>query len=327
MKFCICVLLLFPLLSFAQKKDTVLKYLDSNLQPTNEKNVVYFGVAIKKKEGWLLYALYPDTTPVIQAWFKDKQLKIKNGPYTVYYPKRVVAENGYYTENKMNGVWQSWHPNGEKKDSGLMKNDQLVGLWKEWYLNGRLKYECEYREESFNLASQFSDAYFGIKNGNFTSWYENGNLESTGFYKNDVMNEEWKWFHSNGNASTIEKYKEGKIISLQCFDTTGKEVGEFCSIAKPALLKGFGDYKEYIFKNLLWPEEAVKKNIEGSVKVRFTVNKNGTLENLVLETDQEILKKGVEELFESMKEWYPAVSHNRAIDWEEEMTIPFYRNK
>lgn len=60
------------------------------------------------------------------------------------------------------------------------------------------------------------------------------------------------------------------------------------------------------------------------MKVQFTINKHGVLENLVLESEQEILKKAVLELFEHMKEWYPAVSHNRAIRSEEKMTIPFY---
>jgi TonB family protein len=327
MKFCLSFLLALPLLSLSQKKDTVLKYLDSNLQPTNEKNAVFFGVAIKDEKGWMLYALYPDTTPIIRAWFRDRQLKIKNGPYTLYYPKRIVAQLGYYAENRMNGIWQTWHSNGVKKDSGMMKNDRLTGQWKEWYSSGKLMYECEYQESPLNIVSPLPGAYFGISHGSFTSWYENGNRESAGHYQNDMMTGEWKWFHANGQPSTIEQYENGKIISLQCFDTTGRETGEFCSIAKPALLKGFGDYQEYVFQNLLWPEEAIQKKIEGEVKVSFEINKHGHLINLVIESDKEILKKAVEELFETMKEWYPAVSHNRVIDWQEKMTIPFYRNR
>lgn len=93
------------------------------------------------------------------------------------------------------------------------------------------------------------------------------------------------------------------------------------------MLKGFGNYQQYIYQNLLWPQEAIQNNIEGEVRVRFAVNKFGQLEKLVIESDKEVLKKAVEELFETMKEWYPAVSHNRNIDWEEQITIPFYRNK
>ncbi|HEU4633016.1 MAG TPA: TonB family protein [Flavisolibacter sp.] len=323
----LCAYLLLPLLSFSQKKDTLFKYLDSTLQPTNGKNAAYFGVAIKDGKSWMLYALYPDTTLVIKAWFKDRQLQIKDGPYTLYYPKRMVAQAGYYKENKMNGIWQTWHSNGQKKDSGLIKNNLLTGLWKEWYPSGRLKFECTYQENSAYTVKSVSNAYYGIKNGGFTSWYEDGTMESNGTYTNDIMEGEWKFYHTNGTPSTVEQYKYGKVVSLLCFDTTGKGTGEFCSIDKPALLKGFGNYQQYIYQNLLWPQEAIQNNIEGEVRVRFAVNKFGQLEKLVIESDKEVLKKAVEELFETMKEWYPAVSHNRNIDWEEQITIPFYRNK
>lgn len=327
MKLKVVFLLLLPVLSFAQKKDTVFKYLDVNLEPTNQKNAVYFGVAVRNQDGWLLYALYPDTTPVIKAWFKDKDLQIKNGPYTLYYPKNIIAQHGYFVKNKMNGVWQNWHSNGEKKDSGMIINNQLVGPWKEWYANGTLMYDCVYGDNPNYLLTQLHGPYFGYKNGNFTSWYEDGTIESTGIYKYDVMDGEWKFFHSNGMQSTVEFYKGGKLASLQCFDTTGKQTGDFCSISKPAMLKGFGDYKQFIFQNLLWPEDAIKNNIEGTVNVHFTITKSGILENLVIEGVHDVLNKAVKELFESMKDWYPAISHNRAINWDEETSIPFYRKK
>lgn len=327
MKRCILLFFLFPFAAYAQKKDTVLKYLDRSLQPTTKKNAVYAGVAIKQQGGWLLYGLYPDTTPVVKAWYKDKQLTNKNGPYAVFHPRNIPAQLGYYSDNKMNGVWQSWYPNGQKKDSGLVVNNQLVGPWKVWHSNGTLMYDYVYgKENPRHVFSLLPESHFGLRDGSFTSWYDSGALEATGFYRNDAMDGEWKWFHSNGKPSTIEHYKEGKLISLQCFDTTGKATGDFCSILKPAVLKGFGDYKQYIFQHLLWPEEALKKKIEGTVTVRFSVNKNGHLENLVIE-GHAILKRVVEELFETMKEWYPAVSHNRSIEWSDQFNIPFYRRQ
>jgi TonB family protein len=312
----------------AQKKDTVYKYLDANLQPTDEKNGMYFGVAIKQNGYWLLYAIYPDTTPVIKATFQDKQLKIKNGPYTIYYPKHIMASTGFYNKNKMNGVWQTWHPNGNKKDSGLVINNQLVNLWKEWFPNGQIKKECSYSDIQTATNSAFLDMpWTGPKKGLYTTWYENGNMESRGNYFNEIMDGEWKWYFTNGITSTIEYYIEGKISALQCFDSTGKNIGEFCSISKPPMLNPEGNYNEYIFRNLLWPEEAIKSKIEGTVDVSFTITKEGNLIDLKISSDKDVLKKEVERLFETMKEWYPAVSHNRPVDSHEEISIPFYKKK
>jgi len=77
-------------------------------------------------------------------------------------------------------------------------------------------------------------------------------------------------------------------------------------------------------QHLVWPEEALKKKIEGEVTVHIKINKKGALETLTLKSDRPILKKVVEDLFTSMKEWYPAISHNRVIDWEDDFIIPFY---
>lgn len=322
------LLVCLPIYCLAQKKDTVYKYLDANLQPTDEKNGQYFGVAIKKEGYWLLYAIYPDTTPVIKATFQDKHLKIKHGPYTIYYPKNIIASSGHYNNNKINGVWQTWHPNGNKKDSGLVINNQLVGLWKEWYSNGQVKKECTYSDvQSNSIYNSLNQPWTGPKNGSYNSWYMNGTLESSGNYENEIMNGEWKWYYENGNQSTIEYYSDGKISALQCFDSTGKSTGELCSISKPPMLKPEGDYKDFIFRNLLWPDEAIQSKIEGTVDVTFLITKEGELKELKITSDKEVLKKEVERLFENMKEWYPAISHNRPIESREELSIPFYRQK
>ena len=92
-----------------------------------------------------------------------------------------------------------------------------------------------------------------------------------------------------------------------------------------ALLKHAGDYKEYISETYYGLKKQYKKKIEGTVDVSFIITKNGDLKELKITSDKEVLKKEVERLFETMKEWYPAVSHNRAIDAQEEISIPFYR--
>jgi antitoxin component YwqK of YwqJK toxin-antitoxin module len=327
------LILLFPSFCIAQnqKKDTVLRYLDEKLELTTRDSAVYYGVSVRRNDHWFLYALYSDTTPVASIYFKDKKLTIKDGAYTVFYPKNTKAIEGYFVENKKDSIWQNWHPNGNLKDSGFVKNNQLIGEWKTWYETGQLKIVCHYKDQidpviQHLLAIQ-SNQNIGIKNGAYESLYSNGIKESSGFFKDDLMEGEWRWYYESGHLSTIENYKSGKLTSLRCFDSTGKEEGDFCSIAKPATVKRVGDYREFIKENLTWPEEALKKKIEGIVKVKLSIDKYGKVKELELTSDQTILKKAVEELFNTMKEWYPAVSHNRPIEWKDEFDIPFYRNK
>jgi TonB family protein len=333
MKILFSFLLGLPLFAAAQKKDTVFKYLDQNLNFTTEKKSTYIGVAIKREEAWFFYALYPDTTPLLKAYYKDKNLKIKEGPYCLYYPKNIKAKEGTYHNDKMLGVWKFWYPNGNLKDSGFVKDNVFSGQWKSWYKDGKImsdysfsNFETFDKTKYLNYTEDISTLTNGIVQGPFTTWYQNGNKEATGNFNNNLMDGEWKWYHENGNRATIETYEKGVVTNLKCFDTTGKEADDYCSISKPALLKNYGDYKQYIYQYLTWPEEAKKKGIEGEVTVQFRVTKTGQLENLKITSSYIVLNKAVEELFAGMKEWYPAISHNRAIDEEEEFVIPFRLN-
>ena len=331
MRLLITLSLLFPLWCGAQKKDTVMRYLDEYLQLTSKKQAVYYGLSVRQNDHWLLYALYPDTTPVVKIYFKDKNLKFKDGPYEIYYPKNVLAQKGNFIDNKMNGTWLTWYSNGKLKDSGNFHNQVMTGFWKTWNEEGTLIRTCNYKDEISKddllialYAKEGSKIFRGIKEGTFSTYYKTGEIESTGNYSADQINGEWRWYNENGSLSTIEQYSNGKLTSIKCFDLTGKETGDFCSISKPALLKSYGDYKQFVMQNLDWPEEALRKGIEGNVKVKIKVNKTGKLESLIVECNELVLKKAVENLFKKMGEWEPAVSHNRAVDWEDEMLVPFF---
>ena len=333
MKKTLLLLLLIPIFAAAQKwgKDTALIYLDQNLDITTAKNSAFSGISIKVENGWLVYAQYGDTTPVLKVYYNNKSLTLKEGPYTVYYPKNVKAKEGFYHNNKMNGNWRFWYPNGTLKDSGRMAADHLVGLWKSWHPNGKLSSESHFKQELLpEEVSIITIAHAGapppltgIRTGSYTSWYATGKKESEGSFKENKMDGDWYWYHPNGERSTIETYAKGTVTNLQCFDSTGKASPDLCSIEAPALLKQYGDYKAFLYQNLTWPEEARKKKIQGDVKVRFRVSREGQLQNLTIESSQPILKKAVEDFFNQMKEWYPAVSHNRIVVWEDEIIIPY----
>src|ERR1700730_15920874 len=107
-------------LSHAQKQDTLRKYLDQNFYFTNRANFVYPALAVKSSEHWILYSTYPDTSMLLKIWFKDRNLTIKDGPYTLYHGKGIKAIEGNYHNNERIGLWKSWHKNGQLKDSGMI---------------------------------------------------------------------------------------------------------------------------------------------------------------------------------------------------------------
>ena len=126
--FCLCFLL--PVCSIGQKSDIVVRYLDADLNTTTKKKAVYPALAVRQQNGWGLYAVYPDTTYVLKAHYRDKALTIKEGPYEVYYMKSSLAVSGFYHDNRRVGSWRTWHENGRLKDSGFLNNNVRMGVWK-----------------------------------------------------------------------------------------------------------------------------------------------------------------------------------------------------
>ena len=328
---------LFPILLFllpgygiAQGKDTVLRYLDYNLQLVPQSKAIYYGVSVRQGDHFMLYALYPDTTPVLRAYYKDRQLKIKDGPFEQFYPGNHLALSCYFENNQLNGPWMSWHNNGVLKDSGQMEKGEMVGEWHSWHENSQLAVVANFRP--YNLPTTITQEMTrrlgsnAVRTGPAKTWYRTGQLESEGSYQDNLMAGTWHWYHENGKPATVEVYEAGKLARLTCYDSVTRDSSEFCPLARPAVLKGYGDYKQFIREHLTWPSEASRKKLSGTVTLRIRVNQQGVVEKLEIESEHPLLKQAVADLFNYMKEWYPAVSHNRAVDWEDEMVIPFMPN-
>ena len=351
------------LYSFSQRSDTVRRYFDENMVLTTKNKVHFPGVTVKQNDHWYLFAVYPDTGMLIKSYFKDEDLRVKDGPFTLYHRKNLKAAEGRFQNNTPVGVWKYWYENGQIKDSGLLVNNNMADVWRSWYEDGNLLSIAEYPAPEFFTSSSTTSATqkggsildYGLpinkkqgqwrsfypngttrdsglfqknqKQGLWKNWYDNAQLESMGNYSNDSLVGEWQYFRRDGSLSTKEIYAGSKIKSLECFDENGNATGDLCSILKPAVAKGsFYNLKQYALDNIYWPKELDGKQVEGVVKVRYTISAEGKMiEFKVLETPHEALSKEVQRFFASLEGWYPAISHNRAIDYTTEFSIEFYR--
>ena len=111
----ICILC-FCYTGISQRADTLRKYLDNSLAFTNKNKAVYPAVAIQTGDHWYLFAVYPDTGTLLKAYFKDRELKIKDGPLTLYHPNNIKAMECRYVNNVQQGVWKYYYKNGQLKD-------------------------------------------------------------------------------------------------------------------------------------------------------------------------------------------------------------------
>ena len=291
--------ILFQAILFAQKGDTVTKYLDINIELTDKANMAYPAVAVKDGGHWFLYSLYPDTSLLLKIYFRDKALSVKDGPYTIYYPHNIKSQEGYFRENEAFGPWQFWYEDGQIRDSGRLENNSMTGVWKKWFQNGKPESVGHFSKPdiSFPQATKENprrpkdksillktEKISFIRNGPWISWYENGRLkdsgdyfyeqkegpwkyfyedgkeQSTGIYKNDFFTGEWTWYHENGNLSTRETYANNKLTGLSCFDENGQYTGDLCNIIKmPGPLGNFSDLDTYIQDSTVWNEQMLEQ--------------------------------------------------------------------
>jgi antitoxin component YwqK of YwqJK toxin-antitoxin module len=348
--------------AWCQKNDTIRKYLDDKLVFTSKGKSSYPAVGIRQADGWYLHAMYPDTTVLLKAYFKDKNFTIKNGPYVLFHPKNLKAIEGTFRDNLPEGVWRYWYSNGKLKDSGLLINNVMCGQWQSYSPDGRLLIKVNYKAQPVNRAVNHPgkkaegvlpgiSPYPGVKHGVTTlyytngqmqdsgnyvndaksglwkSWYQNGTISAEGTYDGDSLAGNWSYYRENGKKSTDEQYQSGKLKAMTCYDSLGNKESNYCSILKPPIPLGpFDDFSEYMLDNVFWPKELVNSNSQGLVKVEFIVTKDGDISNFkVVESPHQLLSDEVTRFFSTIEKWSPAVSHNRLIDFKMNLEVPFYR--
>lgn len=58
----------------------------------------------------------------------------------------------------------------------------------------------------------YIDSIFYVKSGPYTRYYENGNLECSGYYKSEKKDSTWKYYDQHGKMIKQEEYVNGVLI-------------------------------------------------------------------------------------------------------------------
>ena len=140
----------------------------------------------------------------------------------------------------------------------------------------------------------------------YQEWYESGALKTDIDLNNKKHNGKLLTFWENGVPKRIDTYEEDTFIEGKCFDNLGNEI-EYFDYRIPAQFPG-GEVglSKYISAKIRYPLVSRKKNIEGWVIVKFTINKKGiptniqVLKSLNRELDEEVIR-----VVKSMRKWKP----------------------
>lgn len=82
-------------------------------------------------------------------------------------------------------------------------------------------------------------------------------------------------------------------------------------------------WAQYLQKHLAYPNKAVRRDIQGTVVLKFIVCTDGTVCNLEAITGPEILRKAAIEAFKNTPQWIPAVQDGRKVKSYKAQPITF----
>ena len=130
----------------------------------------------------------------------EETLRVREDKIALKY-FRIVKEGNvdvYFRKGKRyTGMVEMTTKDNVVTGTGKIVDGYKEGEWKFFYPNGKY----------LGLTVFFE----GEKNGKIEKYYENGQLEFEGQYKNDRKIGEWKWFDESGNIIDVQTYDGTQI--------------------------------------------------------------------------------------------------------------------
>ncbi len=266
-------------------------YLDFNQKPTSKANAVYYEFKTAyKKDIWKYqkFFIYSSTKAyLIEKYYFDKN-ELKQGKYKRYFNSGTLRKEGIYINDKKNGQWKVYA-------SKLNKGDSI-------YTPELVKIET-YREN--------------LKNGYFKEYDFDNILTTEGNYKNDKYFGECKWYHSNGQISSLENYKDkGKLENITQWDEDGNETTKHIKTEKD-----FENRKKNLkFKISNELQNKINSNLydkQGTIYVQFLLDKQGKIHVSILESSQGVslaYKNEIKRVIDKMPNQKPIYHHNQLTE-------------
>lgn len=104
----------------------------------------------------------------------------------------VSAVLAFVFVNAQNVMTTNW-PNGNKQSEGMVIGEIKI-------------------DPNASKTDQERNSNAIMKDGKWTTWFENGKVKSEEFYDKGTMTGEWKMFHENGQAESQINFNTGKAI-------------------------------------------------------------------------------------------------------------------
>lgn len=244
---------------------------------------------VKHVDGFYQVTFY-DKKDIVQEVisFEDKDLTVRKGPFTSY-QKGKIKEKGDYDKGHKHGEWTTYNSAGQIKKIENFVHGKLDGKYAEYW---------------------------------------NGNKEE-GSYTNGKKTGNWKFTYKEGKPAGTEAYDEtGKKVEGKYYDKEGATIKYEDLFAPPSYEGGLKEFYKYLSSEIRYPSQSLKQRIEGTVRLSFTVKKNGGIENVeILSAPNNELATEAIRVLEIAPDWNAGKMFGEAVDTKYNVPIKFSLKK
>jgi TonB family protein len=218
-----------------------------------------------------------------------------------------------------------WKPAKPKKAAFLVEQIQQNDTCYEWnyYVAGGPRF----------LSAGFKDPGGKVLHGDYTTYTDNGYMDTTGQYANGKKHGEWIVHASNHRTLYELVYRDDVLISTKDSMQLNKErtlridsikAGRTIVEIESEFRGGARSWQQYLMKNLNYPQQAIDNNVSGEVIVQFIVNKDGNVEDVDLYKSAEYyIDKEAMRLIKDSPTWTPAMQDGKKVKSYKRQPIRF----
>jgi TonB family protein len=145
--------------------------------------------------------------------------------------------------------------------------------------------------------------------------YIDGRVVDERTYSNNLLHGAHRTFWENGKLKRNDVYERGNFVSGKCFGFNGGDTTWFAYEISASFPGGNDSLRQYLAKHIKYPNDAKRQGITGTVKVKFTITKDGSLSGIqLLNNVDPFLDKEAIRLVSEMPKWLPTMVDGREVN-------------
>jgi TonB family protein len=284
--------------------------VERGFDPAADREAV---VAIKKIQGW------------IPGRHNDKAVSMREKAQIIFQlskadRKAIIPEPFLDKVNYFDEGWRLISDSTHAAYTRRVESKAAYDIVRDYYRSGALRMESE--------CSAYSPQ--PVQNGKTTFYYENGNRQMEGIFKDNTPVGTHRFFYANGKPERVVDYSSKTARLLHAFSEDGKDLlvdgatggdrvvhndSVYTVVEKQAeYMGGLQAMGAFIGKSLRYPALARKQGAAGTVFISFVIDRDGShrdhtvVQGFHPDCDQEALR-----VISSMPPWIPATINGVAV--------------